>query len=252
VALPRVIEETLRTGPATAKSLLIVDGDVWVRAEHRAPDMVIVRDILFDDAYRLGELRLRPRTVLDVGAHIGCLALRAHQRWPGAEVVCVEPNPANMSALDANVGRFAKQVPRAATYDPGPVRLVSSIFPGSDNTGASYVLAGDKALASAEQNQTSERKVTVEAVTLEALIEELDWTTIDLLKLDCEGCEFSLLERTESLDKIGAIVGEYHDRARFDALIARRFSSWELRRITDGEPGLFWLINPAAGTPRES
>lgn len=252
VALSRVIEEALLAERATSPSPLIVDGDVWVRAEHRAPDMVIVRDILFDDAYRLGELRLRPRTVLDVGAHVGCFALRAHQRWSGAEIVCVEPNPANLSALHANIGRFARQVPRAATYDPGPVRLVSSIYPGSDNTGASYVLTENDESGSAEQYETSGRIVTVEAVTLETLMEELGWTSIDLLKLDCEGCEFSLLERTESLDKIGAIVGEYHDRARFEALVARRFSSWELRRITDGEPGLFWLINPAAETPRES
>lgn len=134
-ALPRLVDEALRVDPIVSDAELVVDGDRWVRAEHRAADMVIVRDVDWNDAYQLASLRLRPRTIADIGAHIGSFAMRARRRWPAAEMVCVEANPANLAALRANVGEFASVLPLAATYDGGPVTLVSSVYPGSDNTG---------------------------------------------------------------------------------------------------------------------
>jgi hypothetical protein len=68
---------------------------------------------------------------------------------------------------------------------------------------------------------------------------------IDILKLDCEGSEFSILGKTASLDRIGLIVGEYHGKEKFRQLIADRFAGWELRVLRDGELGTFWLANPA-------
>lgn len=243
--LPRIAEELLSAPAADPISDLIVDGDCWVRRAHRAADMVIVRDVDGRDAYRLAELRLRPRTVLDVGAHIGCFAARARRRWPAAEMACVEPNPANLPALRRNVGAFARVFACAATYSAGPVRLASTIYPGTDNTGGSHVIEG------ARSAHDKLPIVAVEAMNLEQLLAKCEWPTVDLLKLDCEGCEFSLLEHAE-LERIGAIVGEYHDRARFDDLLARRFAGWEFRRLTDGQPGLFWLINPSHMVPREA
>jgi len=246
LALPRVIEEQLRPTQPASPAALVMDGDHWVRGDYRAADMVIVRDVAWNDAYRLGELRWRPRTVLDIGAHIGCFAAAAHRRWPRAEILCVEPNPDNLAALHENAGAFATIVPHAATYQDGPLTLVSSIFPGADNTGGSYVVE----LGSGTPSGTAST-FAVAGKTLEEVIQARGWDAIDLLKLDCEGCEFSLLGQTLSLAKIGAIVGEYHDRARFERLVQSRFQGWEVRLFSDGEPGLFWLLNPAADVPRE-
>ena len=250
IAMPRIAEEMLAladTATAEHETSLVVDGDYWVRAAHRAADMMIVRDVDWQDAYRIAELRLRPRTVLDIGAHIGCFATRARRRWPAAEITCVEANPANFDALRKNVAAFARVIPCAATYVPGPVKLASTVYAGTENTGGSHVLDDP----SAEPPPSEQPIVTVPAMNSEQIIAVCGWDSVDLLKLDCEGCEFSLLEHAP-LNSIGAIVGEYHDRAQFDDLVARRFSDWELRRLTDGVPGLFWLINPAHTIPREA
>jgi FkbM family methyltransferase len=248
-ALPRIAEEMLASTDSKAaenEASLVMDGDYWVRAGHRAADMVIVRDVDWQDAYRIAELRLRPRTVLDIGAHIGCFAARARRRWPAAEVACVEANPANIDALHRNVAAFARVFSTAATYEPGPVQLASTVFPDTENTGGSHVLGDASSAPSSEQPI-----ISVPAMNLEQILAACGWESIDLLKLDCEGCEYSLLEHA-LVDRIGMIVGEYHDRARFDDLIARRCPDWELRRLTKGEPGLFWLINPAHTIPREA
>jgi ADP-heptose:LPS heptosyltransferase len=82
-------------------------------------------------------------------------------------------------------------------------------------------------------------------VTLEQIIADHHLERIDVLKLDCEGSEFSILQNTTSLDRIGAIVGEYHGREQFLELVARRFAGWQLRIVRDGDPGTFWLIRRA-------
>jgi hypothetical protein len=81
-------------------------------------------------------------------------------------------------------------------------------------------------------------------VTLEDLMREQGFDTIDVLKLDCEGSEFSILGKTPSLDRIGLIVGEYHGKEKFEQLVAERFAHWELKILRDGDLGTFWLTNP--------
>ncbi|HVC92395.1 MAG TPA: FkbM family methyltransferase [Pirellulales bacterium] len=89
-------------------------------------------------------------------------------------------------------------------------------------------------------------------VTLEGLMAEhgLDW--IDVLKLDCEGCELDLLDRCQVLDRVGLIVGEFHGRDRFLALVAERLPDWKFEILRDGDPGTFWLANPAPRRSQES
>jgi hypothetical protein len=81
-------------------------------------------------------------------------------------------------------------------------------------------------------------------LTLEDLMRQYGFDHIDILKLDCEGSEFSILGNTPSLGHIGLIVGEYHGEARFKELVADRFEGWELKILNSGELGTFWLVNP--------
>jgi len=89
-------------------------------------------------------------------------------------------------------------------------------------------------------------------ITLETLMaeQELDW--IDVLKLDCEGCELDLLDQCQVLDRVGMIVGEFHGRERFLALVAERLPDWKFEILRDGDPGTFWLTNPAPQRSQES
>ena len=84
---------------------------------------------------------------------------------------------------------------------------------------------------------------------MEQLLQEHGLDHIDVLKLDCEGSEFSILGQTTLLDRIGVIVGEYHGKAAFLKLVAQRFAGWELRILKDGELGLFWLSRSGSPLP---
>src|SRR5439155_22241051 len=75
----------------------------------------------------------------------------------------------------------------------------------------------------------------IRTLTLEDLMQEYGVDHIDILKLDCEGSEFSILGKTTSLDRIGLIVGEYHGKEKFEQLVADRFQGWDLLIIQDGD-----------------
>lgn len=237
-------------GEATDATDLIVDGDLWLRAAYRQADMTIVRDVYLEECYGVAQLPRSPRFVIDVGAHIGAFAAAVHRRSAKATIICVEPHRANLPALAANVNTFATIVPAAVSYEPGSLRLCSSIVPGSDNTGASFVEAerGPSSQAHRPSRSLPEACRPVESwqvpgTTLEALMREHHLPRVDLLKLDCEGCELSILEHAD-LSAVQHIVGEYHDRSAFLALVARRLANWNLRLLKDGPSGLFWLWQP--------
>ncbi len=224
-----------------SSSDFLVDGEHWVRRAHRAADMVIVRDVYLEDCYRVAELPRAPRFVIDVGAHIGAFARRLHHRTARAHVACVEANVANLPALEANVGGFARIIPAACTYEPGEVLLFSTVFEGSDNTGGSTILPAESVAARERAAATAYRPSgNMPKITLEEIVRHCGWPRIDLLKLDCEGSELSILEHCD-LGLMRHVVGEYHDRARFLDLIERRFAGWQLRLLSDGPIGLFWL-----------
>lgn len=141
------------------------------------------------------------------------------------------------------------------------VALLNAVYPNCVSTGGSTVVAreeemknGERGTENGECNQESIKNQKCSSqywldlrplatVTLEELMEQYGIDFIDVLKLDCEGSEFSILENTASLDKIGVIVGEYHGRDAFLDLVEWRFAGWKFEILREGDPGTFWLTN---------
>jgi FkbM family methyltransferase len=244
----------------TEAGLLRVRG-YWVRADMAEQDLVVVQDIAEQDSYRVDELPMLRPVVVDVGAHIGCFSQRLHQRNPLARIFAVECCPENIPALRKNVGGFATVVPAALTYEPD-VALLNAVYPGCVSTGGSSVIGREELRRRLEAGEVASQPGAqmpgeywadfrpVETLTLEELMRQYGFDYIDYLKLDCEGSEFSILGQTPSLDRIGMVVGEYHGREAFLALVRERFAGWDLRILRDGELGTFWLTNPAAHADR--
>ncbi len=57
---------------------------------------------------------------------------------------------------------------------------------------------------------------SVDAITIQDLLEEFDRTTVDLLKMDVEGSELEVFSRDADqwIDRVGAMAVEPHDRFR--------------------------------------
>ena len=191
-----------------------------------------------------------------VGAHIGCFSRMIHDRNPLARIIAVECCPENIPALERNVGHFATIVQAAVTYDQD-VGLLSSVYPNCTSTGGCMVLARDELRRRVEEGKVFAQPGPgvdneywadfrpLKTVTLEDLLDQHHVDRIDLLKLDCEGAEFSILRNTTILDRIGLIVGEYHNKNEFLKLVEERLAGWTLRILKDAHAGLFWLVSPS-------
>lgn len=236
--LPELVERVLRGEriDTKAKRTTEVFRGVRVRRRVRHGDVMVVDDVVRDDCYQVRQTFPKgPINVLDVGAHIGSFAWWVQRNRKEARVVCVEPVRANWRMIQTNAPQ-AQLFCGACTYDAESVRVVSTVNRDSRNTGGSHVEAGND----------------IEAFTLEYIMAHLGWDRIDVLKLDCEGSEVSILEHTTSLDRIGMIVGEWHDREALDRIVAERFAGWRFEVLRDATPnGLFRLTSAAATSPRE-
>lgn len=51
-----------------------------------------------------------PKTIIDIGANIGVLALRVHMEWPDAFIYCYEPFYQNIAALKKNMSGISCKI----------------------------------------------------------------------------------------------------------------------------------------------
>lgn len=217
-------------------------GRFWLHDWASGQDWTIWEEVFFHDCYRLGAVRpyRSNEVIIDVGASVGAFCLKAHQRNPAARILAFEVCPENIPVLEANAGGFAEIRQAAVTYEKD-VALLNAVFPDCCNTGGSIVANDQQVLADADDRYRVDRR-PITTVTLEEIIADYGIDRIDILKLDCEGSEFSILENTTSLSRIEMIVGEYHGVARFDDLCTRIFRpDWHLTVLSGSEMGIFWL-----------
>ncbi len=221
----------------------------WMPEKNFHQSDEIIHDVYQGDAYRM-DLRGVPNYaefVVDVGANIGTFSKRWHERNPQAKIACVEVNRHLIEALCANVGDFATVIPRACHYGKD-LRLLDAV------TGAASRSLGGSVVCSEEQQQTCtdpqyfHEPIPVETITLEGVQEQCGFPHIDVLKLDCEASEFSILEHCD-LARIGMIYVESHGATRWRELLARRFGGWDIGHMrAAGEFEIWHLVNP--GNPR--
>ena len=229
-------------------SLIRVSG-VLVRRDNIEQDLVIVRDVIDNDCYRLGLIPgivRGAKLIVDVGSHVGCFALLCHRLNPRAKIVCVEVCPENIEALTANVGHFAHVINGACTYEPGELALLNAVRPNCESTGGSTVIPAEHS-STADPQQIGYQywldKRPVRKVTHEELFALTGESQIGLLKLDCEGSEFSILT-SPAIGAVRFVVGEYHGRERWQKFQTQNFSEWDYGHMHQtGNFGLFHLRN---------
>lgn len=157
--------------------------------------------IFGEDCYSLRNLGRTPRTILDIGANVGLFAFVARHRFPDAHVDCYEPNPALQPALEHNLAL-----------------VQARLFPEAVGSAAGRVTVASR-LNSLDGIATNDPAGTVEKVSFDTSVERLGGR-VDLLKLDCEGAEWEILEHSPAIDHVAMLVTEFHLWARKDAQLS--------------------------------
>jgi FkbM family methyltransferase len=141
-------------------------------------------------------------TIVDIGANIGTFAVHAALRNPDAKVYCYEPEQKNFDCLVNNIeinGLGTRVFPfrRAVASQIGPRDLAVG-----DSLSNSLVIVPDGAT-----------RQTVVCTTLRNILETRKLGVIDLLKMNCEGGEYEILESCtdREFERISNIRLEYHN-----------------------------------------
>lgn len=164
-------------------------------------DLEVYKKIFIDEEYAL-PFDSPVHTILDLGANTGMASLYFHRAFPNAQIVTVEPDPANFEILTRNLNGIPNIKPiRAAVWShDGEIQLFD---PG----------IGAWGLQVSETATSSAPSVSVPAISLPSLLREFPSGHLDLLKIDIEGAEKEILENADSwMPAVNAIVIELHDR----------------------------------------
>lgn len=154
-------------------------------------------------------------TVVDIGAHIGSFVLSAAAR--GARVIACEPSPRNFKMLTENI----------AQNNISSVTALPVCIAGENGERTLFL---DERNAARNGLYGTGAGVSVHALTLVELFNRHNIAQCDFLKMDCEGAEYEIFEKTspEILARIERIAMEYHlppffgltpERASFSALV---------------------------------
>ncbi len=187
-------------------------------------DVGIIYDVLLKPGrkaeYWLPEA-LEPRTILDIGGNIGITSRYLAHFFPGAQVHAFEPVPANLELLRSNTAGNVRI--HVHPYALGPAD--GEIALGSPDP-SGYNQGGYSAFATPAGGTISAPVRSVESALGDAGI-----GVVDVIKIDTEGAEYSILSAIPEPVLGGArwIYGELHTEAiaqRTDFKVLHFLSRW--------------------------
>jgi len=157
------------------------------------------------EGHTLNESLLNAKSVVvDVGANRGNFSKRILESF-GCRVDCYEP--------DAHAHRDlcgALKHPKARIFNKAVAGTAGkrTFYAAEPAGGGNSIVPNNREYV---KNMAQARTYEVETVTLESAL--IDYDHVDLLKLDCEGAEIEIIEKTpiEVLKKIRQISIEFHD-----------------------------------------
>lgn len=147
-------------------------------------------------------------TFFDVGANRGEYARLLIENFPGAKVYAFEPHPASYEALAKRRLHNVHPMQMALGAAVGSTRL----YDYADSDGSTHASVYPAVFSEIRRHQAVSH--VVKSKTLDAVVKSLQVARIDLLKVDAEGAELSILRGGQSLiedGRIGMIVFEFNE-----------------------------------------
>lgn len=165
-------------------------------------DKYTFKQVFLDDQYNIS-LPFQPRTILDGGANIGLASAYFAHRYPAASIVAVEPSRQNFEMVEKNTAAYSQVT-----------KICAGIW--NKNTHLVIINKGDHDNAFMVRESSPQNPEAIPAVSIETVMKEQRWSTIDILKLDIEGSEKEVFEEGFEywLPKTKAIFVEVHDHMR--------------------------------------
>jgi FkbM family methyltransferase len=190
-------------------------------------------EVAVEDCYGMFSYarRARPQLIVDLGANFGMFSKLCSMLFPEADIYAYEPNPSPVTWLQRNsAGTRIRVMPFAVWDTSGVVKLDTKC----DSTNSRVKDDGDLRVNSVAASEVAEAR------------------TIDFLKMDCEGAEWtilgdpSLLARTKELRLAYHLEGRSVEELRE---LVERSGHRIVRQYDTKENGKYGMIHSVLGQP---
>lgn len=143
--------------------------------------------------------------VVDIGANAGIFAAYAVNRGCG-RVVCVEPLPTNIEAIEQNAARNGIKNLAIEKAAVDARRGTAKLYVTEEDSGGNQ-------LFDFNDDGQLQTYIEVQTLTLDDLFEKHGLETVDFLKLDCEGAEGLIFTDPpgDRMSRVRRIAMEFHD-----------------------------------------
>ena len=159
-------------------------------------------EVVVKEAYNI-PIDFAPRYIIDGGGNIGLTAAFFATKYPDAVIVSVEPDEGNFDLLQKNVAPYKNIKPmKGGIWYRSAFLLVKDLGWGNN---------GFMVEETAENTQEA-----IEAYSITEIMQKMNWTQCDIVKLDVEGSEKEIFSADyESwLPKTKVLIVELHDRMK--------------------------------------
>ncbi len=164
-----------------------------------------VKECFLDRFYiRYGSEIGKDWVIVDIGAAIGEFTILSAREAIDGEVFAFEPNEESyallLQNLEANRIKNVKSYPVGVWSHSGKIQLdISNTEPLQAK--------------SSESKPNSDDGISIHVISLQQILDEIITKEVDLLKMDCEGAEYTVLIEApkNTLKMIHRIIMEYHD-----------------------------------------
>lgn len=149
-----------------------------------------------------------PKVIVDAGANIGLAAIYFTNKYPDAKIIALEPEQSNFELLKENVSPYSNVIPvHAALWHKN--EEINLIDPGLGKWG---FMTETK---NAAEGLVGSTRHSVQAMTIDKIIQDFSLEKIDILKIDIEGAEKEVFSDTSSwIERIDSIIVELHERMK--------------------------------------
>ena len=176
-------------------------GDKKIKTRARTIDKAIITEVVLEELYFPKLLKLPDNAiVIDVGAHIGSFSVLIHNKMKNGQVYAIEPSKQNYELLLDQIGI-------------NDLKIKSFKIALSDKKGKMKLYEGNHSARGSLFREEGKNFEIIETQTMKNFFEENKIEKCDLMKMDIEGGEYSVLYSTpkEIFDKIDKIFLEVHE-----------------------------------------
>ena len=164
-------------------------------------DIQVFTQIFINHEYNI-VINEEVKTIIDCGANIGLASLFFLSKFPEAKIIAVEPEGNNFHMLRQNMGNH-KNV----------ICINKGIWSKTTSLEITNFSRGEAGFIINESQSASDS--TIQAISIDELINEFELKEIDILKIDIEGSEEQVfLEEPKWIKKVNIVFCEIHENMK--------------------------------------